>query len=220
MSNIRVEFDKNLIKDKKYILGIDEVGWGCVAGPLILGGCLLSREFYENYDSLEKESEFYKKIKDSKKVSEKDRIKIFESIKKDEKIKVFFGQADVDYINDYGLAKSYSKAIDDILIHFKNYLDQSIIIIDGNRDPKSSIINDYSLIIKGDDKSFSIGVASLFAKETRDNYMRELESQENYKKYSFSKHKGYGTKDHINEIKKNGLSKEHRVLSSNKLLTK
>lgn len=214
--NPRILFDKERLKVKKYILGIDEVGWGCVAGPLNLGACLIKAEFYDKTEF----SNTSAKIKDSKKINEKNRVLIFDEIKKDENYKLFLGTAAASYINEYKLAKAYTKCIDDILTEVAKVVDLKdvLILIDGNRDPKSSIINsdNYEMIIKGDDASFAIAVASLFAKESRDLYMRDLDNS--LPQYEFSKHKGYGTAVHTTAIKANGLSIEHRNEACLKLI--
>jgi ribonuclease HII len=99
-------------------------------------------------------------------------------------------------------------------------LDLAHILIDGNRDPKSTLTKDYDLIIKGDDQSFAIALASLFSKEYRDNFMRELgENDPRYALYEFAKNKGYGTDLHTQLIRKYGLSDQHRIEASTKLIT-
>lgn len=215
--NPRLKFDQQFL-NSEWILGIDEVGWGCVAGPVVLGGCLIHRSFYENLEENIKKFPFIEKIKDSKKVKENDRITIFEEIKNCDLIKNFIGFAEVSYINEHKLAKSYIKAIESIIDQSNiNNLDVKI-IIDGNRDPKSDKLKNFELIIKGDDKSFVIGVASLFAKESRDIYMRNLSGD--FTKYQFEKNKGYGTASHTELIKKHGFSTEHRIEASSKLIEK
>lgn len=209
----RQDFDKDFLK-KKYILGIDEVGWGCVAGPVVLGGALIPNEFYQT--DLSEKYPFILKIKDSKKVSEKNRVAIYEDIKSFPNWHVFVGEASAEYINKEKLAKAYTKAFDDIIKALPVPLEEVAVLIDGNRNPKSEIVKDYTLIIKGDDKSFVIGVASLFAKEYRDQYMRVLD--QTLPGYSFSTHKGYGTADHAERVLKQGLSLEHRKEATEKLI--
>lgn len=216
--NPRIEFDKQFLS-KKYILGIDEVGWGCVAGPVVLGGCLIPVEFYTNYSELVLLNPFFRDIKDSKKVNEYNRLVLFEKISACPEWQVTTGSADVDFINKNKLAKSYTQAFDKIVMKFKDKIDDTIIVVDGNRDVKSNIVKDVNLVIKGDDKSFCVGIASLFAKEHRDSYMRDLEKMNpNFAKYQFYKNKGYGTQEHANLIRQYGLSKEHRIDPSTKLI--
>jgi len=213
--NKRIEFDKQFTK--KYILGIDEVGWGCVAGPVMLGGCLLSEDFYLNYEENVKKYPFFEKIKDSKKVSEKVRIELFNEIKNCPLLTCFLGTASCNYINKHKLAESYRFAVESILSKIPE-IEKTAIIIDGNRNPKSPSLTNFELIIKGDDKSFVIGIASLFAKESRDQYMRDLSTLDQYKAYGFEKHKGYGTSLHLEAIKANGLTPEHRTEASLNLI--
>lgn len=220
--NPRIIFDKNIIQSKKFILGIDEVGWGCVAGPVVLGGCLINRSFYEDIDINLEKYPFFEEIKDSKKVSELKRNLLYQKLleyhlQKTE-FKLFKGEAATEFINQHKLALAYSKSIDEIILEVKKNVnfDDVLVLIDGNRDPKSSLLKEYSLIVKGDDKSFAIACASLYAKEYRDSYMRELDKT--LPEYNFSKHKGYGTKDHTECLLKNGLSIEHRIEASKKLI--
>lgn len=218
--NPRIEFDKQYL-GKKYILGIDEVGWGCVAGPVVLGACLIPIGFYQNFEELEKSNDFFADIKDSKKVNEYNRGVLYEKILSYTGWEVKTGSADVSYINKNRLALSYTKAFDEIISHFEDKVKDAVILVDGNRDPKSNLIKNVNLIVKGDDKSFCIGVASLYAKEFRDQYMRELEKvTPRYSNYQFHKNKGYGTSEHANLIRQFGLSDEHREEASKKLILK
>ena len=208
-------FDQKYLT-KKYILGIDEVGWGCVAGPVVLGGALVPVSFYSNQDLIAK-TDFLSNIKDSKKVSEKNRVILYSQIKDFPEWQVFAGIASAEYINKEKLAKAYTQAFDQIISSLPVDLKDVVVLIDGNRNPKSNIVKDYELIIKGDDKSFAIGVASLYAKEFRDEYMRKLD--QSMPGYNFSGHKGYGTKDHKESVLKLGLTSEHRTEATTKLIS-
>ena len=85
--NPRISFDLNYL-NKDYILGIDEVGWGCVAGPVVLGGCLIPSEFYKEYINYEKKYPLFEKVRDSKKIRENKRIELFDFIKNFNSFKV------------------------------------------------------------------------------------------------------------------------------------
>jgi ribonuclease HII len=93
----RINFDLNLIGNYDYILGIDEVGWGCVAGSLVLGGALVPKEVLLN-----NEFEWLSEIKDSKKLSDKKRKIILEKIKSQSKIEYAVGEATAEVINQIG----------------------------------------------------------------------------------------------------------------------
>lgn len=215
MKNPRFYFDLDLIEqtNKQYIIGIDEVGWGCVAGDLVLGGCLIDRNNYP----LIKQDEMFELIKDSKKISEKKRTDLDIKLKQSPLIKTAVGIGSVELINSEGLAKAYSIAIDQIAEFFKKELADSLILIDGNRNPKSSLIKDYQLIVKGDDKSLVIGIASNIAKNFRDQQMIEMDKI--YPEYDLAQNKGYGVEKHTLGLKQKGLSKIHRIVASTKLIS-
>ena len=203
---------------KKYIIGVDEVGRGPVAGPVAVG--VVAYEISDNNFLREKMPE----AKDSKKMTEKKREKIVEIIsvlKKEKKIfaKVFFVSAkDIDKI---GIVPSIQKAMNlgmkNILeeIEVKKDFSNIILKLDGGLSYDEKIKNQET-IIKGDDKEFSIALASIVAKVLRDNKMVELAKK--YPDYFLEKHKGYGTKLHMEIIKKKGLSEIHRKTFLGKLL--
>lgn len=223
--NPRINFDKALIDNKDYILGIDEVGWGCVAGPVILGGCLVKKEFYAKYLEIMNTYPLFEQVRDSKKLRENKRKEMFSFLESYQGKELYFftGMATAEYINDHRLAKAYTLSFDSIIESVKKVLTQDNldnvkILIDGNRDPKSLLVKDFTLIIKGDDQSMSISLASLYSKEYRDEYMRQLEKLEEFRPYEFSKNKGYGTTEHSKLIKEFGISSQHRREASTRLI--
>jgi len=172
---------------------VDEAGRGALAGPLVVGAILV-----DNLDIFFEEE--YTLIKgDSKKLKEADRFWAFDTIKKYFKYSV--GIATHQEIDDFGITKATKMAMKRALEALKGF---DIVL--------SDFINleDYDCIpiVKGDEKSFSIRLASLVAKATRDKMMIDYASS--FKPFSFDKHKGYGTKEHIKEIKDFGLSSIHR----------
>lgn len=220
IKNPRFHFDKELIEsktDKKYILGIDEVGWGCIAGELVLGGALVDKDiFNQNSEEL---LFLFENIKDSKKVSDKKRIKLMQVLKSlsDKYIRTCVGVASVDFINSHeNLATAYTLCIDQILNNFSDKLLDSHILIDGNRNPKTNKIKDYELLIKGDDKSFTIGIASNVAKEFRDQLM--INHSEKFKLFDFENNVGYGTPKHIEALLKYGLTPIHRIKATSSII--
>lgn len=207
----RYKFDLDLIGDEKYLIGIDEVGWGCVAGELVLGGALVPKELYF------KPYEFLNEVRDSKKLSKKKRQSLIENINQQSQIKFAIGAASVELINEKGLAHAYTHAINQILTQFAEYLTESKILIDGNRNPKTSLITKYELIIKGDDQSLAIGIASNIAKEFRDNSMILMDAK--YPGYDFHNNVGYGTPKHKQGLLSFGLTPIHRIEPSKKLIS-
>jgi ribonuclease HII len=164
------------------ICGIDEAGRGCIAGSMVVAGVVL----YSNIDGL----------RDSKKLSEKRREELYEIIIKNSLYKIVsISSRDID---EFGISKSLNFALNEI----KKYISTDRYIFDGNCSYK---VDNIETIIKGDDKVPQISAASILAKVTRD---REICSYN--MPYSFDKHKGYGTKQHYEEIAKFGISNIHR----------
>lgn len=212
---------------QKYIIGIDEVGRGPLAGPVTVAAVLLPRNFQFSISNFQKKSKL--KLKDSKKLSSQQREIWFQWIKKHsnilKNIKMFYAIASVspkiiDKINisrAANLAATRALARVDKFISYKlvsfNQRKKTQVFLDGGLFIKNSkLINlkTYKLktIIKGDEKIPAIALASIVAKVTRDRMMEKLHKK--YLKYGFDKHKGYGTKQHFKMIKKHGLSPIHR----------
>lgn len=201
----RVELDLSKIQGFDYLLGIDEVGWGPVAGHLCLGFCLVPKDFLEILVKLAETDKIFKKVKDSKKVSEKNRAEIRAYFKAGvQPVRAWAKFGMVETINSKGLAQAYEEALDKGLVEIP---EKTKIIIDGTRKPWREIEN-MELIKKGDDLSWTIALASIFAKEKRDEYIKNIHQE--YSQYGWDRNKGYATKDHIDAIKKHGLTDHHR----------
>jgi len=184
----------------KYLIGIDEVGRGPLAGPVTLGIFILDKK------SLLKFNNFLKTIslKDSKQLSHLQRIEIFKKIKTKN---FFYGTFSVSakQIDKNGISHSIKFAIKNLLK--KQSTLNTHIRLDGSLKAPAEFIYQETTI-KGDEKDPLIALASIVAKETRDSYMVKLSSK--YPKYEFEKHKGYGTKAHRMAIKNHGLTEVHR----------
>ena len=194
MSNL--DFEKELWDSNyKYICGIDEVGRGCLAGPVYSGATIL-----KNTDELN--TDIFSEINDSKKISENKREKLYDYIKKIAYISV--GICSVEEIDEIGIQNavklSMVRAINNLEIK-PEYLLIDSMVLDIDIPQKS--------IIKGDQKSKSISAASIVAKVERDNLMK-LEYAKNFPDYNFEKNKGYGTKKHIEAINEFGITNIHR----------
>lgn len=174
-----------------YIAGIDEVGRGPLAGPVVAAAVILPKGF------------FLPGINDSKKLTEKNREEYFSIINK-EAIAVGYGlvQAqEIDEINIYqATKKAMLKAIKDLQVT------PDVLLIDAMELP---INIPQHKIIKGDSKSVSIAASSILAKVTRDRLMNKLGKE--FPQYGFERHMGYGTKEHIRAIEENGIISEHRI---------
>ena len=192
MQNTYYEFDTQYRKNKNsLILGIDEAGRGPLAGPVVVAGVILNPD-YNNAE-----------IKDSKKLSESKRNELFQTIQKNAvKIIVEISwEKEIDELNILGATIACFKRI---IGKAKNI--PNTILIDGNKVPIHGKNIEY--IKKGDSKSLSIASASIIAKVTRDNIMKQLDYI--FPNYGFKNNKGYGTKKHIEAIQKYGSLPIHR----------
>lgn len=175
------------------ICGIDEAGRGPLAGPVVVAAVIMPK------DSM------IEGVNDSKKVSEKKRETLYEQII-NEAIAYGVGiidQKEIDKINILNATKKgLTTAIKELKVKPQRILVDALTGIDTLGIP-------YTSIIKGDAKAYSIAAASIIAKVTRDRIMREWD--EIYPEYGFEKHKGYGTKMHIDAIKEYGLCPLHRL---------
>ena len=176
---------------KKKIAGVDEVGRGCLAGPVFAAAVILNNKI----DT--------KDIKDSKKIPFKKRILLSEYIKKNSIYAL--GIASVEEINKINILNAS-------LLSMKRALKKlnhkpSMAYIDGLFIPKNLNIKCKSFV-KGDESIICIAAASIVAKAARDLFMISLARK--YPKYSWHKNFGYGTNDHLCSLKKYGITKHHR----------
>lgn len=175
----------------KYIAGTDEAGRGPLAGPVVAAVVVFDEKIIING------------IDDSKKLSEKKREELFEIIKK-ESLDYGIGIVNNEEIDEFNILNATHMAMKKALNSLKNKPDY--ILVDATTIPGVESVQ--NPIIKGDSKSISIAGASILAKVTRDKIMYEYD--EIYPEYRFSKHKGYGTNEHYDAIRKYGLTPIHR----------
>ena len=174
-----------------YICGIDEVGRGPLAGPVVAGAVILPKDCNILY------------INDSKQLSEKKREELYDVITK-EAVAWAVGYASPERIDEINILQAtyeaMRQAVNKLSVKPDIFLNDAVTIpgIEGKQVP----------IIKGDAKSLTIASASILAKVTRDRIMVEYDSM--YPEYEFAKHKGYGTKAHIEAIKEYGPCPIHR----------
>tara|TARA_X000001036_G_scaffold414781_1_gene430306 strand:- start:2712 stop:3272 length:561 start_codon:yes stop_codon:yes gene_type:complete len=170
--------------------GVDEVGRGCLAGPVVSAAVILKKTIN------------IKLIKDSKKIPFKKRIEIAEHIKLNSTYAI--GVASVEEILKLNILQaallSMKRAIDKLSIY------PELVLIDGNFAPKG--LKKFKTIINGDEKIKSISAASIVAKVFRDQLMIRL--SEKFKNYAWERNFGYGTKAHIDGLKKFGITSHHR----------
>ena len=182
------------------VIGLDEVGRGPLAGPVISCGC-----YFKNYTIQE---DFYKLIGDSKKLSEKKRKVSFEflqNLKKEGIIDYHLGIANVEEIDALNILEATKLSMKRVVDKFD--LKNAHLIIDGNFSLNYKSYKENS-IIKGDDKSLSIAAASIIAKVHRDRLMKKLSIKHQH--FGWEKNAGYGTKLHIENIYRLGPTRHHR----------
>ena len=173
------------------IAGVDEVGRGCLAGPVFAAAVILNKSINT------------KDIKDSKKIPFKKRILLSKYIKKNSIYAV--GTASVKEINKINILNASLLSMQRALDKLK--LKPSIVYIDGLFAPKGLKIK-HKTFVKGDEKITCISAASIVAKATRDLFMIRLGQK--FPKYKWNKNFGYGTTEHLNGIRKYGVTKHHR----------
>jgi len=175
---------------KTYLVGADEVGRGSLFGPVIAAAVILGS--YKNSG-----------LKDSKKLSEKKRISLFNDIKKNAK-RVSIGEATVEEIDSLNIKQASLLAMKRAILGLK--VKNIEVIVDGIEIPK--INYPCKAIIKADDKIPEVMAASIVAKVHRDNLMIALSKK--YPGFSLEKNKGYPTKEHLNILKSLGPTQYHR----------
>jgi ribonuclease HII len=193
MINPTIDLEKKLwAKGYLKICGLDEVGRGPLAGPVVVGAVVI-----------ENESQFLEGVRDSKIMSEKKRDFFFEKIKE---ISTAWGIGVVESfeIDEFGISQAIQKAMERAIDSLG--IDVDYLITDGNVQK----IRNYPMevITDGDALHYSISAASVLAKVTRDNMMKEYSKK--YPEYGFEKHVGYGTKIHMEALERIGPCEIHR----------
>lgn len=180
------EFSLNIRKEKniELVAGIDEVGRGPFSGPVVVACVIMPKESHIEC------------VKDSKKLTEKRREEIYTKIL-DEAVSYGIGVIEPEEIDKINILEATKKALTIAISNMK--IKPEHILVDALKDIDTLGIP-YTSIIKGDDKIYEISCASIIAKVTRDRMM--IEYDEKYPGYGFKKNKGYGTKEHIEAIKK------------------
>ena len=179
------------------VIGLDEVGRGPLAGPVVSCGC-----YFASYDNLGSEIP----INDSKKHTAKQREKLFvffKKLQKEKKLQFHLGYASVEEIDSINILEATKLSMKRVIDKFK--LENPHLIIDGNF---SLNYQNEKSIIGGDKKSLSIASASIIAKVHRNRLMSILDCKFTF--YDWKKNAGYGTKKHIDAIHKHGVTQFHR----------
>lgn len=186
--------DLEFLGEYKRVVGIDEAGRGCWAGPVHVAGFVIETPKY------------IRGVNDSKLIAPKVRENLHLKLSK---LPHFLAPGSVQEINSYGLVKTVERKIQEIIDHFEStYSDQqTYYLIDGKF--SKNFGNRSIKVIRGDSTYYSIAAASIIAKVSRDAYMKELSNQ--FPDFKFDLHKGYGTKLHSSVLVNLGPTSIHRL---------
>ena len=187
----QMHFYEEKYSQYRCICGIDEAGRGPLAGPVVAGAVILPADCEILY------------LNDSKKLSEKKRELLYDEIY-EKAVAIGIGMSSEEVIDEINILQATYKAMQQAIS--KLSIKPDLLLNDAVTIPDVEI--EQVPIIKGDAKSASIAAASIVAKVTRDRMMKEYDTI--YPGYDFAKNKGYGTKAHIEGIKKQGICDIHR----------
>ncbi|WP_343188834.1 ribonuclease HII [Buchnera aphidicola (Neophyllaphis varicolor)] len=183
---------KLIYKNYNLIAGVDEVGCGALAGPVVAAAVILNEKFKIHG------------LKDSKKISIKNRLYISKEIKK-KSLDWHIGVANAQEVDKFNILNARMIAMKRAILGLN--LKPSYIFIDGNKSPNISI--PIHCVVNGDNIIKEISAASIIAKVIRDSKLNKIHSY--FPEYNFNKNKGYPTKDHILAIHKFGVTNLHRL---------
>lgn len=185
----------------KFLIGIDEVGRGPLAGPVAVCAFKMPVKFPTNG---------FGPLKDSKKLTHEKREIIYfklKELKKNKKVDYFVSYESAKRIDKIGISQAIKNCLAKSLKNLKIKPAECLVLLDGGLKAPAEYRNQKT-IIKGDEKERVIAFASIVAKVSRDTLMCKMAKK--YPKYSLEIHKGYGTKKHCDALRKYGLSDEHR----------
>lgn len=189
----------------KYLIGIDEAGRGPLAGPVAVGAVLVAVSDKEAGIKL---ADLKIKSLDSKKLSPQKRGEIFEIIKsKNNQYQWAVSLVNEKVIDDHGIVFAIRLGVQKVLAKLKADPAECLILLDGALKAPKEFLNQQT-IIRGDATEQLIGLASICAKVTRDDFM--LKAHADFPMYGFNQHKGYGTAFHYDCLKTHGPCPLHR----------
>jgi ribonuclease HII len=178
----------------RVVVGVDEVGRGCLAGPVVTAAVVIPHEL-----------PWVGEIKDSKKLTHKKRVELAKLIT--DTCHWAITDASVRYIEDTNILKATLWSMGESVTALSKKVKPDLVLVDGNQRipdlefPQETIKN-------GDNLYKCIGAASIIAKVYRDNYMTGMHNH--FPQYNWAKNKGYGTEEHRQAIMEYGITKEHR----------
>ena len=198
---------KQFYENGKIEVGLDEVGRGCLFGPVCVGAVV-----WLNEDPIKDDKDY--EIRDSKKVSEKKRT-ILKDYIVDNSIAYSIQLVDNDYIDKHNILNSTMTGMHKCLDDITQSLSVDTILVDGNHfefysDKDDNYIS-HVCVVDGDNTYKSIAAASILAKTYRDEWINKLvDDNPDLEKYDLRNNKGYGTKNHLDAIKQYGITRWHR----------
>lgn len=175
------------------VAGVDEAGRGPLAGPVVAAACMIPAGV------------LIPGVNDSKLLTPQERSEIYQRIVQDERISYGIGIIDHKTIDRINIFQATIAAM--LMAVIKLPIEPEMLLVDGLKLPHPTIPT--QKIIKGDSKSQSIAAASIIAKETRDQLMREYHLQ--WPQYKFDQHKGYAVPEHLAALQTHGVSPIHRL---------
>ena len=232
--NALQSYDFDQLKFTEILIGVDEAGRGCLAGPVVAGACLLGRAFFDSDFALQASTA----INDSKQMKPKAReaqMEVIDRLKENGLLDYAVASASVEEIEAFNILGAtrlaMRRAIEALQQRAEDwdlpkfdaadslFADQAEgrgvrVIVDGRSLKPFPYAHEG--VVKGDGKSLSIAMASIAAKVSRDRAMASLD--EAYPAYGFARHKGYGTHAHRAALKAHGASPMHRSLFLRKVL--
>jgi len=197
-----LDYEKQYWSQGILVAGVDEAGRGALAGPVVAAGVIFPIDFEPSFD-----------VFDSKTINAKKREKLYEQILEN-CLAYSVKMISPEVIDGKNILKATFDAMDEVLSELSKF--EPFALIDGNRYKGKFAAK---TIVDGDALCFSIASASIIAKVERDRWMLQVAHAE-YPQYGFNKHKGYGTKQHIENILKYSPSPLHRKSFLKKILSK
>jgi ribonuclease HII len=197
--NVKEIFTPSFEFERQYafpVAGIDEAGIGSWIGPVVAGAVILEAGVPDDLLAL---------LHDSKKLSEKKRDLIFDKLQEDSFVHIGVGEASLGEIKDLNIRNAGLLAMKRAVEALP--LKPTAVLVDGTGRPNLDVQT--KLIVKGDQRSYSIAAASIIAKVTRDRFIKKI--AEEYPDYGWDRNAGYGTKQHQEALHRLGVTPWHRV---------
>lgn len=221
--------DRERLGQAAGLIGLDEVGRGCLAGPVYAAAVYLSASFFEK----QPENQLFSSFRDSKKTPPAEREQLFALLRRNcrpGQLVASLGRASVAEISQHNIlgatklamARAVSRLLERAGLPqpvgsdplFPPGPESPLLIVDGL--PLKNFPYPHLAIVSGDDQSMAIAMASILAKVARDRHMARQDK--NYPDFDFASNKGYGSRRHLTALRKNGPCPLHRPLFLRKLL--